>query len=178
MRDWRTLTGQPSDMLLTCLCCAATICRSNRTEALAPHRTFNPVLQRFYQALQARAMEPDCPLPALDPEIEKYVTPDASLFKAQEARVRAFRSNFELKKNGTLVAPTPCGAPPQLALTPLLVPADKKKTKKRRFWGEQLDEEAGVEETKGASYDWSTTRVPYPAADRHVSVSLSLRSTR
>ena len=30
------------------------------------------------------------------------------------------------------------------------VATDKKKTKKRRFWGEQLDAEAGVEETKGA----------------------------
>jgi len=49
----------------------------HKSEALDPRKTFNPVLQRFYQALQARAMEPDCPLPELDPEIQKCVSASA-----------------------------------------------------------------------------------------------------
>ena len=41
-------------------------------EALKPKHTFNPVLQRFYQCVQQRAMSPDAPVTTLDPTIAKY----------------------------------------------------------------------------------------------------------
>lgn len=45
----------------------------NPIEALKPKYTYNPALQHFYQVLQSRAMQPETPLPPLDPLIEKYV---------------------------------------------------------------------------------------------------------
>jgi len=46
---------------------------SNPMEALKPKYTYNPALQHFYQVLQTRAMQPETPLPPLDPLIEKQV---------------------------------------------------------------------------------------------------------
>jgi ATP-dependent DNA helicase 2 subunit 2 len=40
-------------------------------ESLKPKYTYNPVLQRFYQCVQFRALNPDSNLPKLDPLIEK-----------------------------------------------------------------------------------------------------------
>ncbi len=40
-------------------------------EALRPVDTFNPVLQRFYTSLAARAMAEGCPLPPLTPLVQK-----------------------------------------------------------------------------------------------------------
>ena len=67
---------------------------------LKPEDTFNPVLQRYYQAVHTRALEPGAPIPALDPAIEKYVTPDEALFKNAKVGVSDFKNNFKLKKNG------------------------------------------------------------------------------
>ena len=120
----------------------------NVTEALRPERTFNPVLQRFYQALQARALEPDCPVPPLDPEIEAFVTPDAALFEKGERVVKAFRANFEFKKNGAAGwLGTHHSTPLYRRLTCVLrFGTEVKKKRKRRFWGDEI---GGEEETKG-----------------------------
>lgn len=40
-------------------------------ELLNPVHTFNPILQRFYQTLQARAYDDDAPIPPLPPAIEE-----------------------------------------------------------------------------------------------------------
>eukprot|EP00753_Platysulcus_tardus_P006560 PLAT143.8.p2 GENE.PLAT143.8~~PLAT143.8.p2 ORF type:complete len:320 (-),score=154.07 PLAT143.8:1198-2028(-) len=84
-------------------------------EALHPETTFNPVLQRFHQCLHARALEPGCPLPALDPVIDSYVKPDSRLFASAAKATAALRAAFPLQK------------------------VVKKKTKKRH-WGMGADE--------------------------------------
>ena len=44
---------------------------SQPMEALKPKCTYNPVLQHFYQAVQKRALQPEAPVPPLDPVIQK-----------------------------------------------------------------------------------------------------------
>jgi hypothetical protein len=46
---------------------------SRPVEALRPVETFNPLLQRFYQALTARGLKPGAPLPELADVVKKYV---------------------------------------------------------------------------------------------------------
>ena len=42
------------------------------SESLKPKLTFNPVLQRFYQSLEARALDSTADVVDLDPVIAKY----------------------------------------------------------------------------------------------------------
>eukprot|EP00742_Colponemidia_sp_Colp-10_P004962 GILJ01005302.1.p1 GENE.GILJ01005302.1~~GILJ01005302.1.p1 ORF type:complete len:723 (-),score=144.13 GILJ01005302.1:98-2182(-) len=86
-------------------------------EALKPKMVFNPVLQRFYQCIQNKALHPDQPLPPLDPNIAEYLMPDATLLKKAEKELRDFASQFTLTKGG-------------------------EKKSKRKFWREVLEEES------------------------------------
>ncbi len=70
----------------------------NQIEALKPKYTYNPVLQRFYQCIQHRALHPNTPLPKLDPLIEKYVNPDEELFHKSMDPIKKFKSVFSLAK--------------------------------------------------------------------------------
>ena len=40
-------------------------------ESLKPLETYNPVLQRIYQNLEVRALDPQAPIQELDPAIAK-----------------------------------------------------------------------------------------------------------
>ncbi len=71
---------------------------SEPTEALKPKHTYNPVLQHFYQCVQKRAMNPDAPLPPLDPTIAQYVNPDAELFEHASAALQQVAEQFTLTK--------------------------------------------------------------------------------
>lgn len=67
-------------------------------EQLRPKITFNPVLQRIYQAIQHRALNPDDPdFPELDENITSYISPDKSLFEKAANEVKTFTNSFELK---------------------------------------------------------------------------------
>lgn len=81
-------------------------------EALRPVDTFNPVLQRFYTCLTARAMAAGCPLPPLTPLVEKTVFPDKALFAKAKGAVDGFKAEFNLKVNVKAAA------------------------KKRKYWGD------------------------------------------
>lgn len=81
-------------------------------EALRPVDTFNPVLQRFYTSLAARAMAEGCPLPPLTPLVQKTVNPDETLLSKAEGAIKGFQSAFNLKPNVKAAA------------------------KKRKFWGD------------------------------------------
>ncbi len=41
-------------------------------EALQPKLTFNPVMQRVFQCVQHRAINPSDPIPPLDPILDRY----------------------------------------------------------------------------------------------------------
>lgn len=71
----------------------------NRMEALKPKHTYNPVLQRFYQCVQHRALHPNTPLPKLDPLVERYVNPDEELFHKAAASIKNFQDEFPLMKS-------------------------------------------------------------------------------
>uniref|UniRef100_A0A7S0TC33 Ku domain-containing protein n=1 Tax=Elphidium margaritaceum TaxID=933848 RepID=A0A7S0TC33_9EUKA len=53
-------------------------------EALRPQQTFNPVLQRFYQNLSVRALDPQAALQEIDAVIVKYLNP--SVLEAPRAQ--------------------------------------------------------------------------------------------
>jgi len=59
-------------------------------EALKPQNTFNPVLQRFYQNLQARALDPECEIQELDPVIMKYLEVPDELFQKNTAYIQKY----------------------------------------------------------------------------------------
>eukprot|EP01114_Cavostelium_apophysatum_P020328 TRINITY_DN6786_c0_g1_i1.p1 TRINITY_DN6786_c0_g1~~TRINITY_DN6786_c0_g1_i1.p1 ORF type:complete len:724 (+),score=198.04 TRINITY_DN6786_c0_g1_i1:75-2246(+) len=71
----------------------------NPMEALKPKHTYNPALQRFYQCVQYRALHPQAPLPKIDPQIERYVRPDAELFYKASSALDSFRDSFPLQKS-------------------------------------------------------------------------------
>lgn len=97
----------------------------NTIESLNPRYTYNPTLQRLYQTLHQRALDPSLPLGPLDPIIEKfvsllsflhpsniflqgqvelnnktnrYVNPDEELFVRSKAVIDNFRKAFPLEK--------------------------------------------------------------------------------
>lgn len=65
---------------------------------LNPSSTFNPTLQYFYQCVTFRAEHPDMPLPPLDPNIARYLTPDQHLYNAAKAECDKFASMFALRE--------------------------------------------------------------------------------
>eukprot|EP00011_Vannellida_sp_DIVA3-517-6-12_P007195 CAMPEP_0114621812 /NCGR_PEP_ID=MMETSP0168-20121206/9418_1 /TAXON_ID=95228 ORGANISM="Vannella sp., Strain DIVA3 517/6/12" /NCGR_SAMPLE_ID=MMETSP0168 /ASSEMBLY_ACC=CAM_ASM_000044 /LENGTH=721 /DNA_ID=CAMNT_0001833015 /DNA_START=11 /DNA_END=2176 /DNA_ORIENTATION=- len=68
------------------------------TEVLKPKHTYNPVLQHFYQTVQARALKPGAPVPKLDPRIEAYVNPDEALLAKAKVELDAFEAAFPLQR--------------------------------------------------------------------------------
>jgi len=66
-------------------------------EALKPRYTFNPALQRFYQCVERRALDPEAPIDELHPSIQKYILPDPSLMRQAAPKIRAFKQAFQLK---------------------------------------------------------------------------------
>lgn len=71
----------------------------DEVELLKPERTFNPVLQRFYQCVQARALDEGSALPELDPLIAAYVNPDQAMMKKAEGPLATFKDNFMLVRS-------------------------------------------------------------------------------
>jgi ATP-dependent DNA helicase 2 subunit 2 len=69
----------------------------NPTEALVPKRTFNPALQRFYQCVEHRALDPSADISELDPAIQRYIVPDASLAAAAAPALAEFKASFDLR---------------------------------------------------------------------------------
>src|SRR5262245_40655856 len=67
-------------------------------ELLNPKYTFNPALQRFYQCVERRALDPSAPIGELDPVISKYVEPDKDLMKKAEPAFQAIRQSFKFEK--------------------------------------------------------------------------------
>lgn len=80
------------------LSCAGEDEYGDTTEVLKPKHTYNPVLQHFYQTVQARALKPGAPIPKLDPKIEAYVNPDEALLKKAKAELDAFQAAFPLQR--------------------------------------------------------------------------------
>jgi len=70
-------------------------------ESLKPKFTYNPVLQRFYQCVQHRALHPNAPLPPLDPVISQYCNPDQQLFTAAKRQLEDFKRLFPLSLAST-----------------------------------------------------------------------------
>eukprot|EP00026_Physarum_polycephalum_P002636 Phypoly_transcript_02644.p1 GENE.Phypoly_transcript_02644~~Phypoly_transcript_02644.p1 ORF type:complete len:733 (-),score=115.46 Phypoly_transcript_02644:534-2660(-) len=66
--------------------------------ALKARYTYNPVLQRFNQSVQHRAMKPNTPLPTLDPIIEQYVNPDIKLFEQASKVIKEVSAKFPLMR--------------------------------------------------------------------------------
>jgi len=91
-----------------------------RSEALRPQNTFNPILQRFYQNLQGRALDPTAALQDTPPVILKYLEPDSRLFRSTEtvAALAEFEKVFETK----------------------LIPKKESKGRNRKQWNDLSDE--------------------------------------
>ena len=65
-------------------------------EALIPKYTYNPILQRFYQAVEKRALDPHADISEMDPSISSYIHPDASLLRQAAPKLANFKSSFTL----------------------------------------------------------------------------------
>lgn len=74
--------------------------RREPVELLKPKRTFNPVIQRFYKCVDRRALDPSAPVQDLDPEIQRYLNPDATILKQAEKALAKFKNSFRLVKVG------------------------------------------------------------------------------
>lgn len=48
-------------------------------ESYKPSKLFNPALQRFYQCVERRALNPYADIEALDPVIQAYINPDKAM---------------------------------------------------------------------------------------------------
>lgn len=84
-------------------------------EAFRPEDTYNPVFQRFFALLRARALDPTCGVEVIeDVGKDTTVVPSAVLKRAQGPAQR-FAEKFPTK---------PAGALPALALAPARLPAD------------------------------------------------------
>ena len=72
---------------------------NDKIEQLKPQQTFNPILQRFYQNLQNRALDSQSKLQELDPLILKYLEPDPILFNNQNTKkcIKEFEQIFPTK---------------------------------------------------------------------------------
>ncbi|XP_065844073.1 X-ray repair cross-complementing protein 5-like [Oscarella lobularis] len=67
-------------------------------EAFKPKSTFNPVLQRIYQCIQHRALNPDDPLPEVDPLIADCLKMPSAIVAASELATEKIRAAFPLEK--------------------------------------------------------------------------------
>jgi len=67
-------------------------------EQLKPTDTFNPVIQRFYQSVEVRALDPSAPIPELDPIIANYVNPAEAMLKKADAAFKRFADVFKFEK--------------------------------------------------------------------------------
>nr|CAG4711704.1 unnamed protein product [Naegleria fowleri] len=76
-----------------------------KKEALRPTKTFNPLVQHFYDCLHTRALKPNDPLPPVDPLITKYCYPEMNedsfyrklIRKTRDKRIK-FKSLFPAKE--------------------------------------------------------------------------------
>ncbi|XXQ33597.1 VWFA domain-containing protein [Plasmodiophora brassicae] len=66
-------------------------------EALDPDFTYNPVLQRFYEALEIRSLDPDAPIPDLSHDVRSAMEPMEDLFDAAQSSFDAFKQVFPLE---------------------------------------------------------------------------------
>ncbi|XP_062520922.1 X-ray repair cross-complementing protein 5-like [Corticium candelabrum] len=67
-------------------------------EAFEPKKTFNPVLQRMFQCIRTRALNPDDALPDLDPLLAEYVQPPRELLTICEQQLEKIKELFPLEK--------------------------------------------------------------------------------
>ncbi|XP_064652857.1 X-ray repair cross-complementing protein 5-like isoform X2 [Lineus longissimus] len=68
-----------------------------KNEALKPKLTFNPFRQRLFQCLQHRALNPDEPLPELNPLIADYLKPATEVTTKCEGTVKKMKEKFKLE---------------------------------------------------------------------------------
>lgn len=68
-------------------------------EALQPKKVFNPVLQRVYQNMEIRALDPTAEIQDLDPRISIYINPNKELFESATPAFEKFSQNFTFKVN-------------------------------------------------------------------------------
>ncbi|XP_006817632.1 X-ray repair cross-complementing protein 5-like [Saccoglossus kowalevskii] len=66
---------QAVDNLITSMDLTQVEDEDEKTEVLKPKLTFNPYLQRVYQCLQHRVLNPNDPVPDIDPVIGQYLQP-------------------------------------------------------------------------------------------------------
>jgi len=66
-------------------------------EMLKPKMTFNPYLQRLYQCMQHRVLNPDDPLPELSPLVAEYLKPPQEVTTKCEATVTKMKQLFKLE---------------------------------------------------------------------------------
>jgi len=69
-----------------------------RAESLKPKHTFNPVLQRFYQCVEHRALDSSAPVSDLDPLIAKYIQPDDCMIKISAPAIDSLKKSFPLTR--------------------------------------------------------------------------------
>ena len=59
--------------------------------------TLNPGVQRFHQVMQARALEPDCPIPEIDSNLKALYAPQPEMFEAAAAPLMKLQGLFSLE---------------------------------------------------------------------------------
>eukprot|EP00164_Ancoracysta_twista_P005692 GFYU01007816.1.p1 GENE.GFYU01007816.1~~GFYU01007816.1.p1 ORF type:complete len:757 (-),score=282.95 GFYU01007816.1:39-2186(-) len=92
-------------------------------EMLNPKKTYNPILQRFYCSVIARAKDPTASLQAAPADVAQYCMPDEEIFGKSKRQLDAFVKQFPITKKAS---------------------TDKGK---RRFW-KDTEEEGGLKRTK------------------------------
>eukprot|EP00040_Diaphanoeca_grandis_P018567 m.97702 g.97702 ORF g.97702 m.97702 type:complete len:717 (+) comp27002_c0_seq1:212-2362(+) len=66
-------------------------------EAVQPKDTFNPVHQRMYECIVHRSLNPEDPLPKLDPMLKRYIEPHKDLWSRTTMEAEKLKLNFTLK---------------------------------------------------------------------------------
>jgi ATP-dependent DNA helicase 2 subunit 2 len=126
---------------------------ANEAMAIRPEQTYNPTNQRFYNAVQARALDESVDIfDVADPLIEKYMNQNPGLLKRAAPQLAAFARNFPLKV------------------------VEKKAGKRKRHWrdmyGGDVDEDADMRAAK-AQRQKTEAKGPSQAASQSQSSSSS-----
>jgi ATP-dependent DNA helicase 2 subunit 2 len=68
-------------------------------EMLQPEGTMNPILQRYYNFLHARALNSEADVPPIDEALHSIVEPDPELLPENSFAIQRFCTQFPLTPN-------------------------------------------------------------------------------
>lgn len=114
-------------------------------EAFRPEDTYNPVFQRFFALLRARALDPSCSVEAIDDVGKETTSVPGAVLKRAHGPARRFAEQFPTKPAGSHDC---CSAPSRRRVAPIhadthrvfSVSDTEARAKRRRTWNDVAED--------------------------------------